>query len=156
MTCNNRTNPVERFIMQRSGRELFLAALDFTSLKDFFFFFKKTALLFANFWLRSCSRPQQQHSDVEALQSDALTGPFQPDSYALFPVCSRICVGSVSIPPFPDRNVTRVFSPDSWRRTSTHESGGFGSLYRFTCCFCVNKTQTAYGVAVWYVSPLPL
>lgn len=114
---------------------------------------KKRTLIFANFWLRSRSRPQPQHFAVEALQSRALTGPFQPDSHALVPVCSRIYVGSVSIPPFPEGNVTRVFSPDSWRRTSTHTRV---RCFRFTLSLhlllfffykYVNKTQTAYGVA---------
>lgn len=80
------------------------------------------------------------------VQSHALTGPFQPGSYALFPVCSGICV---SIPPFPDRIVTFLAAHRHtrvrwfWFTLSLHSLLFF--FYKY-----VNKTKTAYGVAVCF------
>lgn len=82
VTCNNRTNPLQMFRVQRSRWELLLAAPNFTSLKGFvcFHFSQKSTLSLAHFGYGPTHGNSGSVFGVETL-----SGPLQPGFFRFVP-----------------------------------------------------------------------
>lgn len=124
-----------------------MAAPNFTSLEGFceLLFFQKHTFI-CSFWLRTHSRQQRQHFDVETLQTPfykALAGPFQPGSFALFPLL------------FPDLRWLRRYSHLTPQTPPANRYGGFGCKFHFIASLLSFSSLTNMVTQTWQKHLIP-